>query len=251
METIVSVHRKFIAPALSVAVLVCVSSSYAQQQPNREFWDEPFEKWNRNQVARIITDSPWARSQMLSAPLISRDSGVQGEKEFFNKFTVRLFSSRPVREAYVRMMQIVNKYDEMSAEARREFDARFSKALNLDVSDRVIVALEFASNDPITSREMKRVLESARTDTIKQSVYLISKHLGRVELREYFPPSADGTGAKFVFPRVVNGKPVVDPTDKEVRFEFYVPSHEGRLSQQKVLIEFQVQKMICRGELSY
>jgi hypothetical protein len=36
----------------------------------------------------------------------------------------------------------------------------------------------------------------------------------------YSPPSPDGTGAKFVFPRKVNGKKMVSPQDKTLRFEF-------------------------------
>lgn len=221
----------------------------------QEFWDGPSEKWNAKQVSRMIGDSPWSQSQTLSTALTGKDSGLQGEKEIFNKFTVRFFSALPVREAYVRLMQIVNRYEDMAPAQRSEFDARFKRALNLDVSDRVIVALEFASNDPDANREMKRFLETARTDTIKQSVYLITEHLGRVELREYFPPSSDGTGAKFIFPRTVNGKSLVSAADKEVRFEFQAPLIDrnagGQNNRQRLLATFKVAKMFYKGELSY
>ena len=221
--------------------------SLAQDSPK-----EPFEKWNRNQINQLINDSPWAHNQTLSTAMGS-GSGVQGEKEIFNKFTVRFFSALPIREAYVRMMQIVNKYDEMIPEQRAEFDTRFKRALNLDVRDRVIVALEFASNDPEAIREMKHFLEISKAETLKQNAYLISQHLGRVELREYFPPSSDGTGAKFVFPRSVNGKQLIEPGDKEVRFEFNVPlvDRRGGGSSQKVLIAFKVPQMSYKGELSF
>ena len=219
----------------------------------QDFWNEPFEKWNRNQVSRMLSDSPWSQIQTLSTSLSGKNSGLQGEKEIFNKFTVRFFSALPVREAYVRMMQILNKYDEMAPEQRREFESRFKRALSLDVSDRVIVALEFASNDPDANREMKRFFETARTETIKQSVYLISQHLNRVELREYFPPSSDGTGAKFVFPRMLNGQPVIAAGDKEVRFEFEIPliDRGGQSNRPKLLVHFKVPKMVYKGELSY
>ncbi len=221
--------------------------------PAQDSWPEPFEKWNRNQVSRMLSDSPWSQIQTLSTSLSGKNSGLQGEKEIFNKFTVRFFSALPVREAYVRMMQILNKYDEMAPEQRREFESRFKRALSLDVSDRVIVALEFASNDPDANREMKRFFETARTETIKQSVYLISQHLNRVELREYFPPSSDGTGAKFVFPRMLNGQPVIAAGDKEVRFEFEIPliDRGGQSNRPKLLVHFKVPKMFYKGELSY
>lgn len=222
----------------------------------QEFWSEPFDKWNSRNVSRMISESPWAQSQMLSStPLSGKDAGLQGEREIFNKLTVRFFSARPVREAYVRLMQILNKYDEMTSAQRAEFDSRFKRALNLDVNDRVIVALEFASNDPDANLEMKQFLATARTDTIKQSVYLITQRFGRVGLREYFPPSSDGTGAKFIFPRMVNGQPLIASGEKEISFEFEVPlidrSTGGRNSRQKLLLNFRIDKMVYKGELTY
>lgn len=212
----------------------------------KEFWEQPFEKWNRKQVNAILNGSPWAHDQTLAVPVGGKDAGIQGEKEIFATFTVRFFSAQPVREAYVRMMQIMNKYDEMTADQREAFRARTSRALKLDVSDRVIVAVEFASNLPQMNRDMKQFFDTARTDTLKQRVYLISQRLGRVELREYFPPSPDGTGAKFIFPRQVNGTAVVQPEDKEVNFEFYVS-----VVNQKLLVNFRVDKMLYRDGLSY
>jgi hypothetical protein len=244
-----SPHQK----AVLVALLILFEATPLLAQ---EFWSEPFEKWNSRIVSRIISESPWAQNEMLSStPLSGKDAGLQGEREIFNRFTVRFFSARPVREAYVRLMQILNKYDDMASAQRAEFDSRFKRALNLELTDRVIVALEFASNDPDANLEMKQFLATARTDTIKQSAYLITQRFGRVGLREYFPPSSDGTGAKFIFPRVVDGQPLIGPGDKEVRFEFEVPlidrSSGGRNSRQKLLIHFKVDKMIYKGELSY
>jgi len=230
--------------------LVGATSLFAQ-----EFWDEPFEKWNAKYVNRMISDSPWSQNQTLSTPLVGKDSGLQGEKEIYNKFTVRFFSALPVRHAYVRMMQLLNKYDEMASEQRAEFDSKFKRALSLDVSDRVILAVDFSSNDPDSTREMKRFFATARTETIKQNVYLIGEHSGRVSLKEYFPPSNDGTGAKFVFPRTMNSKAVIAAGDKEARFEFLVPVIDrnagGQTNLQKLSVPFKVEKMVYKGELSY
>src|SRR6476660_9369482 len=103
--------------------ILCISFFLfgATQLLAQDFWNDPFEKWNRNQVSRMLTDSPWSQNQTLSTNLSGKNSGLQGEKEIFNKFTVRFFSALPVRSAYVRMMQILNKYDEMAPEQRHEF----------------------------------------------------------------------------------------------------------------------------------
>jgi len=227
-----------------ICILIAAASAAAQ-----DFWNQPFETWTRRQVASVISDSPWAQTQTFSVALGGADAGLRGEKELFTKFTVRFFSARPVREAYVRLMQLVNNYDGMAPAQRQEFDTRFNRALNLDVSDRIILALEFASNNPTAMREMTQFFQNVRTDSIRQDVYLINQHGGRVQLKEYFPPSPDGTGAKFVFPRSLDGKPVIAAGDKEVRFEFYVPTEGGQ--KQKLLITFKVAKMNYHGELNY
>ena len=232
-----------------LAVLIGASTSLA-----KDFWTQPYEQWNKGQVTKMLNDSPWADTQTftnlvgrdLDSPVGDAGVGVRGERETNDKFTIRFFSALPIREAYIRMYQIMNRYDEMNPQQRQDFDSRFKRALNLDVHDRVIVAVEFASNEPDTIRNMKQFWENSTSQTLKQSTFLICQGAGRVELLEYYPPSSDGTGAKFVFPRTVNGKPALDPGDREARFEFYVPPID-----QKVLMNFKVSKMTYKDKLAY
>ncbi|PYT35921.1 MAG: hypothetical protein DMG58_00835 [Acidobacteria bacterium] len=228
------------------ALLLCVLLSSASWLLADDFWQQPFDTWKREQVVRMLNDSPWAQIETFTAPIVSKDAGLAGEKELYYRFTARFFSARPVREAYVRMARLMNNYDQMAPDQRQEFDKRFQRALNLDVADRVIVAVEYATNDPNTSRDLRPAFELATAETLKQRVYLISQRLGRVELLEYFPPSADGTGAKFVFPRTVHGQPIFGPQDKEIRFDFTTP-----VTNHRIFLTFKSAKMVYRGELSY
>lgn len=227
-------------------LLLCVLLSSTSLLLAKDFWEQPFDKWKREEVLRMLSDSPWAQNETFTGVVPGINSGVEGEKELYYRFTVRFFSSRPVREAYVRMARLMNNYDQMAPDQRQEFDTRFNRALNLDVADRVIVAVDYATNEPNAERELRRFFEMATADLLKQQVYLISQRLGRVELREYFPPSSDGTGAKFIFPRVVNGQPVFGPQDKEIRFDFGAP-----VVGQRIFLTFKSAKMMYRGELSY
>ena len=213
---------------------------------SKDFWEQPFDKWSRNDVLKLLNDSPWAASQTFTGVIGTKDAGDRGEKEKYHKFTVRFFSALPVREAYVRMYRLLNKYDEMNPDQRQQFDARFNRPLTLDVSERVIVALEYATNDPDVNRDLKAFLAAARTDTLKQGVYLITKGNGRVEIKEYFPPSPDGSGAKFVFPRTIDGKAVVGPEDKELHFDMWMP-----VVDQRLYVDFKPAKMVYRGQLAF
>lgn len=228
--------------AVATSVLLLAASAVLA----RDFWEEPFEKWTREQVLKMLSDSPWAQSETFTGAIDSKDAGMTGEKELFYRFNARFFSALPVREAYVRMARLMNNYDQMAPDQRQEFDKRFQRALNLEVADRVIVAVDYSTNDPNTARDLRSAFELATADTLKQRVYLISQKLGRVELREYFPPSADGTGAKLIFPRTVNGQPIFGSQDKEIRFDFTAP-----VTNQRIFLTFKSAKMMYKGELSY
>lgn len=228
--------------ALLCAFILCAASALLAE----DFWLQPFEKWNREQVLRMLNDSPWAQSETFTGTIVSKDAGLGGEKELYYRFVVRFFSALPVRQAYVRMMRLMNNYDQMTTEQREEFDKRFRRALELEVSDRVIVALDFDTNNPDAARELRQSFELESADKLKQNVYLISQRLKRVELQAYFPPGADGTGAKLIFPRTVNGQPVFGPQDKEIRFDFVVPA-----TRQHISLTFKSAKMTYQGQLSY
>lgn len=218
----------------------------------KDFWEEPFREWSRNEVLKMLQDSPWSNQVILTSQRAGRDSrNIAGEMEIYNAYTVRLFTALPVRQAYVRMMQIMNNYDSLSEAEQATFDKRFEPALNMDTSQQIIVNLDFETNDRQASMEVNRQLKQSSADQLRQRVYLISDRLGRVQIEQYFQPSQDGTGAKFVFPRQVDGQPVVSPEDDELKFEFFVPgTHDPAAgAEHKVFTVWDVEDLMFEGEL--
>lgn len=224
-------------------ILLVVSLSTALA---KDFWEKSFKEWKYEEVIKMLEDSPWAGKVTHTSQRQGRGTtNVGGEMEIYNQYTVRIFSSTPIRSAYVRMMMLMNKYDEMSKADQEAFDQKFAPALR-DFDDQVIINLDFATNDRQASMEVDRQLKQMTSDLLKQNAYLISDRLGRVEIKEYYPPSPDGTGAKFVFPRQVDGKEVVEKGDKEVKFELYVPG-----TGQKIFQVWKVKNMTFNGKLTY
>ena len=181
-------------------------------------------------------------------------SGVAGEKELYDRYVVRFFSAPMIRQAYVRALQIERKYDSMPPEMKQAFDTKMEKALNMSFADQIVVSLTFETNNRELAMEVNRQLNQVTRDQLKQKVYLISDRLGRIELQDYAPPSPDGTGAKFIFPRNVNGTPVLSTEDKEVRFELFVPGTESMSKKgepHKVFVEWKVPKMRVGEQLFY
>lgn len=209
----------------------------------KKFWEESYLEWSRKNVLKMLNDSPWAEQYVRTRNLGGKGSGIGGQKELYDTFTVRFFSSLPVRHAYFRMLQILNDYENMSEEQQSVFDQKFSRILQMDFSDQIIVALEFSSNDQELARSVDLYLRTKTRELVKQDAFLISDRLGRIEIEAYYPPSKDGTGAKFVFPRMVEGQPAVSEKDKQVKFEFNVPNY-GR-----VLVRKNVKDLTYNGKL--
>lgn len=213
----------------------------------KDFWEKPFSEWKSEEIMKMLTKSPWSEQHVFTRQLMSgiRSSGVGGEQEIFDSYTIRLFSALPVRQAYVRMLQLNHKYDGMSPEQKQRFDADTSAFLGGEKPD-IVIALDFSSNDQRMQMDVRRVLQAQTTPHLKDRIYLTTDSAGRIPLKEYFPPGQDGTGAKLIFPRSIDGKPVVTPEDKELRFDFEVPSLDHN-----VFVTWKVKKMIYRGKLAF
>lgn len=209
----------------------------------KDVWKESYTQWDRKDVQKVLNDSPWAEQYVRARKIGGKGSGIGGEKELFDTVTIRFFTSLPVRHAYYRLIQLVNGYDQFNDEQKELFGQKFSAILRLDTRERIIVAMDFSSNDREFNLRMDRFLNTTTGELFKQNATLISDRMGRVELAEYFPPSPDGTGAKFVFPRQIDGKPTVSREDKEVKIELILPEM-GR-----VLITKKVKEMVYEGEL--
>jgi len=216
----------------------------------KDFWEKPYQQWKKAEAFKMKDNSPWAQSQTMANSISRRGSsqdrlGSAGQSEIYNNVTVRFFSALPIRQAYVRIMQLMNNYDSKSAEEKAAIDARFSAALKRDFSKMIVVELEYSGSDQRSMQGVHTWLQQVKAEQLKQSCYLISDRLGRVEIDQYFPPSPDGSAAKFVFPRVVGDKPVVSPEDKEITFDFWFdPIGE------KVFIHFKVKNLMYGGELA-
>lgn len=85
----------------------------------------------------------------------------------------------------------------------------------------------------------------ANPGQLKTNTYLETKDGNRVFVEQYLQPSSDGMGAKFVFPRVVDGKPFVTADSGYVRFYAEVSPTI------KLNMRFKVADMVYNDKLEY
>jgi hypothetical protein len=206
------------------------------------WWDEPYTKWNQGQTAKMFNDSPWVQMQTYS---YESTQGSLGQNETKFQFTVRLFSAQPVREAYVRMLQLMNNYDTLPPDRQQAFDAQEGGVAKADPGDEVVVAVAFACNDQRGSRDLKYFFDTVTTATLNQNAFLYSSSAGQIALAKYVPPQS-GIGCRFIYPRTFQGKPILQAEDKELRFQVYVPPRG-----QELMVGFKPAKMVYHGNFCY
>jgi hypothetical protein len=203
--------KKLIGAFLSC--LIALSSAPAQ-------WNsKPYRDWSEKEAMKLLNDSPWAQTQTFSdisqltgnARLASGASRI-GE-EFHVNFRIRFLSSRPVRQATARMMEIQNK-GELSAPLEKQLQA-FAAA---DFPDYVVITVTVDSPRPSNHlQQATLMLAKMTTADLQNNTYLLAGGK-KVFIREYQPPRNDGLGARFIFPRLIDGKPYITAETESVLF---------------------------------
>ena len=227
---------------IAAAALLCagLTSVNADDRVDRDF-----RSWTLEEAVGILNDSPWARQETYTRIIGGIGSGLAGEKEIYSTFFVRILSARPVREAYARVRQIQAGYDQMGREEKKKLDSALEPGLKLDVTHWIVVAISFRSNDPNLELRVKQFLETQTTDTMKPRAHLSTAGFPRLEIAGYFPPEEEVVGAKFVFPRAINRRPVASPEDPRLIFELDVPGFDPELRA-----TFSVAEMLVGGKSS-
>jgi hypothetical protein len=234
---------------LLVLTAVAVDTVTGQKQPKS--WKE----WSKKDAEKILNDSPWGHqqvdtdlSEMFYQPTTASGRAPnanarleQGATNQETKITygIRFFSARPVRQAFIRMIQL-NKKD-----LEPDVVARMNNFAEVPSPDSIIVAVTIEGTDKRTLGKAMQVIESAATGTLKNTTYLERNDGKRLFLEQYVPPGKDGFGARFIFPRMVDERPFLSTEFNDVRFV----SEFG--TSIKLNMRFKVSDMMMDGKLEY
>ena len=222
-----------------IALLSCMLAAESPLQG-------PFTGWSLPEAVKILNESPWARQETFTKVVGGVGSGIRGEKEIYNTFFVRLLSSPAIRQAYARVTQIQLGYDQMDQDQQKAIDSQIARGLNLDVRQWIVVSVSFRSNDAGQESQVEQFFQSRTSDTLRTSAYLSTARFPQVALAAYYPPREQTVGAKFVFPRYLDGVPVVSAGDDELAFELLgVPGADPLLRA-----TFSISKMVVDDELA-
>lgn len=222
---------------------------------------KPWTEWTEKEAAKILNESAWGQTQSESANSSSQpsqtsaitattasrreDSSItaaknveSGEKKDVPTvhYRIRWLSAKPIRAAFVRMIELQGAPADRVAQLRTFVDRDFGEF--------VVLTLTLDGSDRKRMIAATQVLTDAEINALKPITYLERKDGKRVELMDYRAPTQDGLGAKFVFPRMVDGSPLIDANTGEVKFT-------TELGKTKIIRRFKVADMMYEGKLEY
>ena len=247
----------------AIALLLGSALSVPGQKDNRS-WME----LSKKDAERMLADSPWSQTQvdtdaseMFYSPTrqgsaspgranvtiptnqqsINNNRADRGAvNQVINvSYRICFLSARPIRQAFAKM--ILAK--------QREPDDRLVSQLQAfverDFSPYIVIAISVESNDQRFSGPIMQAINSANTGSLKNNAYLERQDGKRLFLSEYHAPISDGLGAKFIFPRLVDGLPFLSSQSGSVRF--FAQFNDSF----KINMTYKVSEMIFDQKLEY
>lgn len=222
---------------------------------------KPWTEWTEKEAAKILNDSAWgqtetevaAGSEPVSTSTITQTTAARREDQRISaansvesgenkarqsiSYRVRFLSAKPVRAAFIRMIELQGAAPERLAEMRTFVDR--------DFADYIVISLSVDGNDRKRLSLATQEINEGDEAVLQKTVYLERKDGTRLFLTNYRPPVPDGLGAKLVFPRSVDGRPFIESSSGEVRFVLEM----GKTI--KLNRKFKVAEMMYEGKLEY
>jgi len=234
--------RRPLAFAFTLLTLTFAVSAPAQWQK------KPYKDWSEKEALNVLNNSPWGQTQVYTDTSHMFDEGravVSNQKREIEvpevRFRIRLFSSKPVRQATSRLIELMQK-----GQLSKQLAAQLDGLANAEFPDYIIVTVTTEADKAGSLMGLAAsLLDRQTTVSLKNNTYLSVKGGKRVYLAEYQAPRKDGLGARFVFPRMVDGKPFVTADSDEIFF-FSELDNGPELS-----MRFKVKDMMFDGKLEY
>lgn len=202
---------------------------------------KPFSTWTKAEAKQILNDSPWAKTQEVRSVY-----GLGIPTDF--KFTLRLRSALPIREALVRLKQIDAHYDQMNEKDRASFDARMKGLLECPAcANNYVLSLSSRSDNSPGWDLAFRSYEKMTLSLLQENVFLTNDKGEKRKLVHFIPPKVAGEETVFFFPRLDDaGKPLISSEVK--KFSLHLsPQNADSVKN----FDFEVSKLVFNGKVEF
>jgi hypothetical protein len=248
-----------------LVVIACVVVALTLTLTGAGFWEKkPYTQWSEKDARKMLEKSPWCYEfnwgrqspigqdvtgppiGTLPDPTSTPADGSRGvsdsEREFVTIVRVMLFSARPVRQAYA---TLIAKGDKARLEKLKDFAER-------DFGDEIVIAwvIDSKPKGATSVFDLDRELRALAVGELQNDTYIASSSGKKLFIKDFIPPTADGTGAKFIFPRTMpDGTPFLTAADKSFRFQ----TRKFKMKDDLVAVDatFKVEDLQLGGQLEF
>lgn len=236
------------------ALILSLAALLLSMSPSAAQWNKkPAIEWTEKDAQKLLDESPWAHTQVFSSPVTLFRGPTTGRQGINNpnsentanathiNFRIRFLSARPVRQAIARQLEAKQKQplsDEMVTMIKNFTSGEFQEYI-------VVTVTCDANEAGANLHEAQGLLMGRGTADLKQTTFLETKGGKRVFLQEFQRPRSDGLGARFIFPRMLDGKPFITSESDEIRF-FAELDSTYRLDRR-----YKIKDMMYEGKLEY
>ena len=257
-------HLSRVAVLAVVALLLFMAIAASAQKENYSWMELP-----RKDAERLLANSPWSQTQVdtdasemfysptrpgTSAVAQTTTKGNIGSQQSINNnradrgalneevhttYRISFLSARPIRQAFAKMILSAER------EPNEQLANQLQAFVERDFSSFVVIAVKIDSTDQRLLGPVMQAINSATTGTLKNTTYLERQDGQRVFLMQYNAPIADNLGAKFIFPRLVDGQPFLKSDSGSVRF--FAQFNDSF----KINMVYKVREMIYEQKLEY
>jgi hypothetical protein len=261
------------------AVAVLLTTLFAAGVPAQK-QATPWSEWSSKDAEKMLSDSPWGQTQvetntseMTYSPTSGKGStgtrttristsSIRNDQSDVNtnrsregaynqavdiKYRIRFLSARPIREAFAKMIvgQQAGADSGDPPQTSEKLKRQMQEFVDRDYGAYIVVAVGYDASDQRLSGKAFQEFSSAVAGTLKNNTYLERSDGQRIFLMDYRAPIQDGLGAKFVFPRMLDGQPFLKSASGELRFYSEVGP------KTTLNLRFTVSDMVYRGKLEY
>lgn len=210
--------------------------------PQNEWEKTPYQSWTKDQVKKILTDSPWVKTKNFTQPATNTRIGIFVPNDAPARIMLR--SALTVRQALLRQRQLDAKYDKMSDADKKAFDTKNAALLACPAcKDYYAVWISYG----YLAMDNKNYVADR-----KKYVYLSNDAGDRRELVEFSVLSQQESEIVFFFPRRnEKGEALLTSNNKKLTFNFELKGMDGKSVFPFEKIDFDVSEFIKDGEVIF
>jgi hypothetical protein len=242
--------------AVAVFFSICVEAG-----PKHQPWvDKDWTQWSSTDCENVLKYSPWAY-------YMDEGGRETGPSVYVSDWVlIQLRSALPIRQALLRQVQLQKHYDKMDSQKRQAFDQEHAEDLAEGDKGQVVIRETHGGQDDLPRGSRDDLRDS---NPMRQQALLLSNGALMMPLEITVSGLTMSNTAEYVFPRMMNGKPLYAPTEKAVSIVLgaVLPYHEKRErlgplnpSEFKPLVipgrpstplEFPIPTLMYKGKLEY